>query len=86
MHGRTRWGLGFHLGCLDHPGQADKEPMGKGSTCRTFGHMGQGATAMAWADPEAELVFAFTCNRLLNWQVGRLRLKRLADAVWEAIA
>ena len=60
--------------------------MGKGSTHRTFGHMGQGATAMAWADPDAELVFAFTCNRLISSRPGFARLKALADAVWETLA
>jgi CubicO group peptidase (beta-lactamase class C family) len=86
FRGNTQWGLGFHLGCSAKSDQADTEPMGKGSSCRTYGHMGQGASAMAWADPDADLVFAFTCNRLLNWQLARARLKSLADAVWEMVA
>jgi hypothetical protein len=40
---------------------------------------------MAWADPDAELVFAFTCNRLLARPMARARVKALADAVWEAL-
>jgi CubicO group peptidase (beta-lactamase class C family) len=85
FHNQTQWALGFHLSGPALVDQADTRAMGKRSSCRTFGHMGQGASAIAWADPGAELVFAFTCNRLLSMQPARARLKMLADAVWEAL-
>ncbi len=86
FRGPARWALGFQLSGPMVVGQVETRPMGTGSTHRTFGHMGQGATAMAWADPDAELVFAFTCNRLLSSRPGFARLKALADAVWEILA
>ena len=85
FRGEARWALGFQLSGPVPVDHAETRPMGKGSTHRTFGHMGQGATAMAWADPDAELVFAFTCNRLISSRPGFARLKALADAVWETL-
>ncbi len=81
----TRWGLGFQLGGPTLVGNVDTQPMGKGSSPRTYGHMGQGASAITWADPDAQLVFAFTCNRLLSRPSAHARVKALADAVWDAL-
>lgn len=56
-----RWGTGWHMGFY-----------GKGSTLRTFGHMGAGGQ-VGFADPERGLAFAFVCNgqrkpEVLAWQ------------------
>jgi CubicO group peptidase (beta-lactamase class C family) len=84
MRRQMRWAHGFHLGGLplnaDEPGTG----MGKGSTEKTFGHFGQ-RTCMAWADPDADLVVAFTCNRLLSLQANPRRWQELSDAIWDAI-
>jgi CubicO group peptidase (beta-lactamase class C family) len=58
--------------------------MGKGSTMMTFGHFGL-ASCMAWADPDRELVVAFTCEGILSLHLGRVRWVELSDAVWDAI-
>jgi CubicO group peptidase (beta-lactamase class C family) len=80
-----RWGMGFMLGGPKPAGIEDVESMGKNSTTRTFGHAGQG-TCIVWADPDAELVLAFTCNRMLSSLSSRRRCQALADATWEALA
>lgn len=78
---RVRWAMGFHLGgAPDDPAP----PLGRASTVRTYGHGGQG-TCIAWADPDAGLVLAFTCNRLLESDGANGRWNALADAVWAAL-
>ena len=81
----ARWAHGFHLGG-DIPANGPLGPsaMGKGSTLRTFGHNGQ-ASCMAWADPDAEVVVTFVCNRLLDDAAVLARWKSLSDAVWDAL-
>lgn len=79
-----RWALGFHLGG-EYPGNdLELQPLGRRSTIHTFGHAGQGS-CIAWADPDAQLVLAFTCNRLLFQEDSQRRWAELANAVWEAI-
>ena len=56
-----RWGTGWHMGFY-----------GRGSTLRTFGHMGAGGQ-VGFADPDSGLAFAFVCNgqrrpEFLAWQ------------------
>lgn len=81
MHTQMRWAMGFHLG-----GKAKEEfpSFGDASTIRTFGHGGQGS-CIGWADPDHQLVVAFTCNRLLSSTATRLRWNRLANSIWEAL-
>jgi len=81
----VRWAHGFSLG-----GKISENPdevcgMGQKSTLRTFGHFGM-ASSMAWADPDADIVVAFTCNRLIDDQQANLRWQELSDAVWDAIS
>jgi CubicO group peptidase (beta-lactamase class C family) len=80
----TRWAHGFHLG----PNSTDPElnGMGWGSTPGTFGHFGLGS-CMAWADPDAGLAVAFTCNQLLEEANGdnSRRLASLSDAIWDSL-
>ena len=78
-----RWAYGFHLGGRYYLNQ-DRDGMGKGSSLDTFGHFGQ-RSCMAWADRRAQLVVAFTCNRLVSKQANQARWIALSDAVWEAI-
>jgi CubicO group peptidase (beta-lactamase class C family) len=82
---RTLWALGFHLGGRkpEHawrPGPA----MGSRSSVRTFGHCAH-MSSIAWADPDAGIVFAFTCNGLLSPRAAALRWQRLADLAWDAV-
>jgi CubicO group peptidase (beta-lactamase class C family) len=67
----TRFGLGFQLSQPDRP-------MGTGS--RSYGHFGAGGS-LGFHDPEADLVFAYVCNRCegRRWQTDRNR--RLLDAL-----
>ncbi|MBI3158439.1 MAG: beta-lactamase family protein [Chloroflexi bacterium] len=82
---QVRFAYGFHLGGLQ-PAPGDPGPsMGHGSSIRTFGHFGN-RTCMAWADPEAELVVAFTTSRLLANRPNRARWTELSNAVWDALA
>ena len=80
-----RWAMGFHLGGLSAFPDRDIRAMGRKSAARTFGHSGQGGSAFAWADPEADLVFAFVNNRLLGAVEAHLRFEVLANAVWDAV-
>ncbi len=82
----TLWAMGFHLGGFkrEHawrPGPA----MGTRSTVATFGHCGH-MSSIVWADPDAALVLAFTCNGLLSPEGAALRWQRLADLAWNAVA
>lgn len=79
-----RWALGFHLG-----GQLGEHGphmlyYGRRASTATFGHAGQGS-CIAWGDPAAGLVLAFTCNRLLSPAGALNRWRRLGDAAWAAL-
>lgn len=82
---QTLWAEGFHLGGSkpehkQRPGPA----MGRRSTTRTFGHCGH-MSSIVWADPEHQLVMAFTCNGLLSGKAAAYRWQRLADLTWELV-
>jgi CubicO group peptidase (beta-lactamase class C family) len=79
-----RWAYGFHLGGLAQSAEEAGSGMGKGSSENTFGHFGQ-RTCMAWADSNADLVVAFTCNRLLSIESNQRRWQELSDAIWDSI-
>jgi CubicO group peptidase (beta-lactamase class C family) len=68
---RTRFGLGFQLTQPDRP-------LGTGE--RSYGHFGAGGS-LGFHDPDADVVFAYVCNRCegRRWQTGRNR--RLLDAL-----
>lgn len=81
----VRWAHGFSLG-----GKLSENPnevcgMGQKSTIRTFGHFGM-ASSMAWADPDADIAVAFTCNRLIEDKQANLRWQELSDAVWDSLS
>jgi CubicO group peptidase (beta-lactamase class C family) len=71
----TRFGLGFQLTQPDRP-------LGTGP--RAFGHFGAGGQ-VGFLDPDADLVFAYVCNRCegRRWQTERSR--RLLDALATAL-
>jgi CubicO group peptidase (beta-lactamase class C family) len=71
----TRFGLGFQLTQPDRP-------LGGGE--RSYGHFGAGG-ALGFHDPDADLVFAYVCNRCegRRWQTQRNR--RLLDALASAL-
>ena len=71
----TRFGLGFQLTQPDRP-------MGPGT--RAYGHFGAGGS-LGFHDPDADLVFAYVCNRCegRRWQTDRNR--RLLDALARAL-
>jgi CubicO group peptidase (beta-lactamase class C family) len=83
MNTTMRWGYGFHLGD-DKPDLEHPSGMGKGSSVRTFGHFGQG-TCLAWADPEADVVATFLCNRLLDPLGAVYRWQEISDCIWAAL-
>jgi CubicO group peptidase (beta-lactamase class C family) len=79
-----RWAYGFSLG-----GKLSQNPdevcgMGQKSSIRTFGHFGM-ASSMAWADPDADIAVAFTCNSLIEDKQADLRWQELSDAVWDSL-
>jgi CubicO group peptidase (beta-lactamase class C family) len=80
----VRWAYGFQLGGNISGKPDEPQGMGKKSTIRTFGHFGQ-ASCMSWADPDADVAVAFTCNRLLDDEQVMTRWQSISDAVWEAI-
>jgi CubicO group peptidase (beta-lactamase class C family) len=67
----TRFGLGFQLTQPDRP-------LGTGP--RSYGHFGAGGS-LGFHDPDADVVFAYVCNRCegRRWQTERNR--RLLDAL-----
>jgi CubicO group peptidase (beta-lactamase class C family) len=71
----TRFGLGFQLTQPDRP-------LGHGP--RSYGHFGAGGS-LGFHDPDADLVFAYVCNRCegRRWQTDRNR--RLLDALATAM-
>jgi len=74
-----RWSQGFQLGGpRGHEGAYT--PMGERSSPLAFGHNGSNC-CMAWADPERELVFAYTSDRLQDGERAKRHLADLADAV-----
>ncbi len=79
-----RWAYGFHLGGVMAESPPGPSGMGRGASLRTFGHFGQ-ASCMAWADPDAELVVVFLCNRLLGDLPVAQRWAEISDAVWDAL-
>jgi CubicO group peptidase (beta-lactamase class C family) len=84
----VNFGFGFQLGGEDvflKDTQGKKVPFfGKGSSEKTFGHYGLGS-CMVWADPDADIVVAFTTNGLWHSDVTHLRWKMINDAVWDAL-
>jgi CubicO group peptidase (beta-lactamase class C family) len=68
---QTRFGLGFQLSQPDRP-------LGTGP--RAYGHFGAGGS-LGFHDPDADVVFAYVCNRCegRRWQTARNR--RLLDAL-----
>lgn len=79
----VNWAYGFHVNQI-HPGDDGGHPldMGSGASLRAFGYFGM-ASCVVFADPEANLVFAFTCNRLLNKSGDRAQA--LLHALWKAV-
>lgn len=80
----VRWAHGFHLGGVIPGDPTARNAMGRGGTVRTFGHFGQ-ASCMAWADPDADIVVVFLCNRLLGDEAVAERYRQISDAVWDAL-
>jgi CubicO group peptidase (beta-lactamase class C family) len=80
--------FGFFLGGKDvflRDTQRKELPYyGSGSSEKTFGHYGLGS-CMAWADPGADIVVAFTTNGLWHSDVTHQRWADLNNAVWDAL-
>jgi CubicO group peptidase (beta-lactamase class C family) len=85
----VNFGFGFQLGGEDvflKDTQGKKVPFyGKGSSEKTFGHYGLGS-CMVWADPDADIVVAFTTNGLWHSDVTHIRWNTINDAVWDAVS
>lgn len=82
------YGYGFLLG---DEGLITPDPLtgrvrrayGSRSSARTFGGLGLGSS-MVWADGDAGLVVAFTCNGLHHNDITGERWEEISDAVWNA--
>ena len=83
LHFPMRYAYGFHLQKTYTNAKGDTlHDMGSGASRRAFGHFGM-ASSVAFADPETDLVFAFTCNRLI--QASSYRSQALLEALWAAV-
>lgn len=80
----VRWAHGFSLGGKIPNSPYEVCAMGQKSTILTFGHFGM-ASSMAWADPDADIVVTFTCNRLIEDKQAIHRWQELSDAVWDSL-
>jgi CubicO group peptidase (beta-lactamase class C family) len=80
--GNADWGLGFRLEC----GHLDPELTGFSSysSPRSYGHDGLW-TAVAFADPEADLAVALHLNGKTGHQTHGDRMRRILDAVYEDV-
>ncbi|MFC5719497.1 serine hydrolase domain-containing protein [Streptomyces gamaensis] len=78
-YGNADWGLGFRLECRHL--NAEWTSFGSYASPRSFGHDGLW-TAVAFADPDARLVFALHLNGKVEHGRHRERIVRLADAVY----
>jgi len=82
-HSYHRWAYGFHLGGKIETPEGEKYlGMGSGASQSAFGHFGM-ASSLAFADPVADLVFMFTCSKLID--SGKVRNQPLLEALWESI-
>lgn len=82
-HQPMRYAYGFHLQNKFQTKAGDwVYDMGAGASPRAFGHYGM-ASSMVFADPEADLVVAFTCNRLIKNHEARNAA--LLEPLWESI-
>jgi CubicO group peptidase (beta-lactamase class C family) len=82
-HRPARWAYGFHVNQIHSEEDGEhRADMGSGASLRAFGHFGM-ASCVVFADPEADLVFAFACNRLLNKSGDRAQA--LLHALWKAV-
>ncbi len=83
IHHPMRYAYGFHLqqAYQDRNGNTIYD-MGSGASPRAFGHYGM-ASSMVFADPDADLVLAFTCNRLIKDSARRHQA--LLEALWAAV-
>jgi CubicO group peptidase (beta-lactamase class C family) len=75
-----RWGTGFQLG---YPGRV--RPMGSLASASAFGHNGS-AVCNVWADPDRDLVLAWTNNVILPRRAGLEHISQLSDVVIGAVA
>jgi CubicO group peptidase (beta-lactamase class C family) len=80
--GNADWGLGFRLEC----GHLDPEltSFSSHSSPRSYGHDGLW-TAVAFADPEAELTVALHLNGKTGHAAHTDRMRRILDAVYEDV-
>lgn len=86
---RVQLGQGFFLGeSLIRPIPIGRVPLkiyGSRGSASTFGHLGLGST-MVWADWDADVVVAFTCNGLFDDGTAGPRWCGISDGVWNALA
>jgi CubicO group peptidase (beta-lactamase class C family) len=79
------WGLGL---IIAESKSENFNPMersqGYGSSIDTFSALGMG-TCMVWADRNAKLVTAFTCNGMMGDDVTHTRWSALSNSVWDSI-
>ncbi len=77
------WGLGFILDSHRHGHEGNGVPYGYGSFCssRTFGHSGY-RSAVAFADPEHQLVVAFLPNGTPSEANHQARTRAITEAIY----
>ena len=81
------WGLGFIIGGGQNTNQRPGESgLGTRSSSSTFSAMGMGGCGMVWADRQARLVTAFTCNGMLDNEGVGERWSAISNTVWSSLA
>ncbi len=78
------WGLGLIMGDVANSVDPYKKAMGYGSSGATFSAFGMG-TCMVWADRNAGLVTAFTCDGMLPDKAVNRRWATVSNAVWSCV-
>jgi CubicO group peptidase (beta-lactamase class C family) len=85
LKSQMNWGHGFILGGVKGDmTELRSLTLGGPSTERTFAGLGLG-TCMVWADKDARLVTAFTCNGMQGNEICSSRWSRISNAVWEEV-
>ncbi len=86
IQGNMNWGLGFIIGGSKFKsGDVMLQAMGYGSSASTFAAFGMG-TCMVWADWQAKIVTAFTCDGMLSDREAGKRWSFISNAVWSCIS
>ena len=84
VHLNVRYGQGVQLGGPRND-VLGWGPFGRASSTRAFGHNGSNV-AMAWADPERDVVLAYSSGRMTNYRRDFSHMAEVSDTAIAAVS